>query len=121
MERTKRHIRDYTSKINISFIEANGVQDHFHLLIDLPPAKSAAEAINLIKGESSHWLNSGKFVPGGFSWENGYSVFSVSESQLEKVIEYISGQQQLHQKISFQEEMAILYKKHNLIYIPKGH
>ncbi len=111
-----QHIREYAAKNNIFVVEVNGTHDHFHLLIDLPVTFSPARAINLIKGESSHWINEQNFVQGKFFWQKRYSIFSVSESQKEKVKKYIQTQEKHHQKISFQEEVKEFLKKHGLAF-----
>jgi putative transposase len=80
-EKVVKHIREY-AKVNNIFVEELGAYlDHLHLLIDLPPTKSPSEVINLIKGESSHWINENDIVRGKFFWQKRYSAFSVSASQ----------------------------------------
>ena len=75
-----QHIKENCLKKEITLLEINGCADHIHLLIDLNPAMSLSEAINLIKGESSHWINENNIIPGHFSWQKRYSAFSVSNS-----------------------------------------
>ena len=60
--------------------------------------------INDIKGESSHWLNEQKLLKAKFNWQRGFSVFSVSESNVKKVRNYIKNQEEHHREISFTEE-----------------
>jgi hypothetical protein len=61
-----------------------------------------------IKGGSSRWLNSQNAAAEHFSWQAGYGAFSVSESQIAKVVEYITGQEEHHHKTTFQEELISL-------------
>jgi putative transposase len=35
----------------------NGVQDHVHLLAELPPSIAVSDAIGRIKGSSTHWIH----------------------------------------------------------------
>jgi REP-associated tyrosine transposase len=56
-EKVVKHIREYAKANDIVVEELGGYLDHLHLLIDSPPTKSPSEVINLIKGESSHWIN----------------------------------------------------------------
>ncbi|NIT57862.1 MAG: IS200/IS605 family transposase, partial [Aliifodinibius sp.] len=88
------HIREYSRRNNIFVIEVGGYIDHLHLLVDLPPTRSPSEVINLIKGESSHWINENNIVRGKFVWQKRYSAFSVSASQREKVVDYILRQEE---------------------------
>lgn len=58
----------------------------------------------MIKGESSHWVNLNKLIPGKFEWQDDYIAISVSESILDKVIEYVNNQEEHHRVKSFSEE-----------------
>jgi REP element-mobilizing transposase RayT len=82
----------------------NGMPDHVHLLFLLSPQKSIAEVIKQIKGSSSHSINEQNLIPEKFPWQTGYAAYSVSESQLEKVFQYIKNQKQHHQKQTFSQE-----------------
>jgi putative transposase len=82
----------------------NGMPDHIHCLFLLNPQKTVAEVIKQIKGSSSHFINHDNLISGKFSWQTGYSAYSISESNVEKVIHYIQNQKQHHKKKSFQEE-----------------
>ncbi len=102
------HIREYSRRNNIFVIEVGGYIDHLHLLVDLPPTRSPSEVINLIKGESSHWINENNIVRGKFVWQKRYSAFSVSASQREKVVDYILRQEEHHKKLTFAEELKLI-------------
>jgi REP element-mobilizing transposase RayT len=91
----------------------NGMQDHSHLLFLQYPQKSVAEIIKQIKGSSSHWINQRQIIQHQFAWQTGYGVFSVSESQLDKVYLYIKNQKDHHQKKTFIEEYDEFIKHHN--------
>ena len=82
----------------------NGMPDHVHLLFLLNPQKSIAEVIKQIKGSSSHFINEQNLIPEKFSWQTGYASYSVSESQLEKVFQYIRNQKSHHRKKTFSQE-----------------
>ncbi len=90
--------------------------DHVNLLIDLNPAMSLAETINLIKGESSHWLNENIIVHGHFKWQKRYSAFSVSYSVKGKVINYIRNQKTHHRKISYLDEIKKFYHEYGITF-----
>jgi putative transposase len=92
----------------------NGMPDHVHCLIQQNPNKSIAEIIKQIKGASSHWINQNNIIPFEFSWQTGYGVFSVSESQIDKVYKYIKEQKKHHIKVSFQEEYIAFLKLHKI-------
>ena len=115
-EKLFAHIRENCSSKNITLLELNGYWDHVHLLIDLNPAVSLAETINLIKGESSHWLNENSLVPGHFKWQKRYSAFSVGLSVKGKVINYIRNQEAHHRKSSYLEEIKKFYREYGIAF-----
>jgi REP element-mobilizing transposase RayT len=91
----------------------NGMPDHVHCLFLLNPQKSIAELVKQIKGSSSHYINKNNLVSEKFAWQTGYAAYSVSESVVEKVFEYIKNQKSHHQKKTFQmeyDEFINLYK-----------
>ena len=49
-----------------------------------------------------------------FTWQSGYGVFSVSESNIDQVCRYIDNQEERHRKMSFQEELRLLCQRHGL-------
>jgi REP element-mobilizing transposase RayT len=98
------HIREYASSQNIHIDFMNGYTDHIHCLISLNCEQSIAKVINLIKGESSFWINKNKLTDEKFEWQKEYFAVSVSESKLNAVREYIKNQEEHHKTKTFQEE-----------------
>lgn len=92
----------------------NGMPDHIHCLFQLCSSKSIAEVIKQAKGSSSHFINQNNIIPDKFSWQTGYAAYSVSESAVEKVCEYIRNQELYHLKKSFQQEYDEFIKLYNL-------
>jgi REP-associated tyrosine transposase len=93
-----------------------GMEDHMHLLFRLPPTMPLSEAVALVKSNSSKWLGElGK----DFAWQEGYGAFSVSSSNINRVIRYIDNQESHHRKINFEDEFITLLKKHGMDYDPK--
>jgi REP element-mobilizing transposase RayT len=82
----------------------NGMPDHIHCLFRLNPQKSVADVIKQVKGSSSHFVNQHDLIADKFAWQTGYSAFSVSESAVGVVYQYIKNQKTHHQKKSFQHE-----------------
>ncbi len=92
----------------------NGITDHIHCLFLLNPLKTTAEIIKQIKGSSSHYINQQSNLIDKFAWQTGYAAYSVSESVVDRVYEYILNQKEHHQKRSFQAEYDELIKLHNV-------
>jgi putative transposase len=101
------------SKENILPHEIGGVDDHAHLLIQLPPTWSLSDAVQEIKTSSSRWM--GK----SFVWQRGFAAFSVSASNKDAVVRYIRTQDSHHKKMDYKSELIALLKKHGVPYDPK--
>jgi putative transposase len=98
------------------FVHAiGGMDDHIHLLVQIPPPLSLAKAILAIKSNSSRWANE---QGNKFSWQEGYAAFSVSSSNVPAVVRYIQTQESHHKKISFDAELLALLKKHGVEFDP---
>jgi REP element-mobilizing transposase RayT len=99
---------------NKIFVHAvGGMEDHCHVLFQLPPTMSMADAILLIKVGSSKWMGQ------SFAWQKGYGAFSVSASNIPAVVRYIRNQERHHRKMSFEQEFIVLLEKHGVEYDPK--
>ncbi len=99
-----------------SEVIVNGVADHAHLFLRMPPVIQVSEAVKKIKANSSKWVHNERLLPRSFGWQVGYAAFSVSSSQAAKTIQYIYDQETHHKKISFQEEYLEFLKKHGIPY-----
>jgi REP-associated tyrosine transposase len=93
-----------------------GMEDHVHLLIQLPPVLALAKAISVVKANSSTWMNDHGTK---FNWQEGYGAFSVSASKLAVVERYIANQERHHRKRSYEQEFKELLKKHGIPFDPK--
>ncbi len=94
--------------------------EHVHALVDLPTTLSIDECLKLLKGSSSHYINDNRLVNNKFRWARGYGAFSVSESQLKKVVDYINNQEEHHRTKSFTEEYELFMKKYGIKYVNNG-
>jgi putative transposase len=93
-----------------------GAKNHVHLLLTVPSELSVAKLLNVLKSNSSKWMNeNGR----SFAWQRGYGSFSVSASNLKAVTKYIETQEEHHRKWSFEQEFLSLLKKHNVQYDPE--
>jgi putative transposase len=89
--------------IEIDFV--NGYYDHAHCLFKLPPQMSIATAAQLIKGESSHWINQEGLTHERFEWQDDYYAESVSPKDVGRVRRYIKTQEEHHRNVSFEKEI----------------
>ncbi len=95
-------------------IEIGGTADHIHALLSLRTDVSVAEAMRKLKSLSSGWVH--KTFPDErvFAWQSGYGAFSVSESNAPSVVRYIKSQVEHHKRLTFEEELAVLLRKHGI-------
>jgi len=93
-----------------------GVDDHVHILCSLSRNLSIAKILGDIKRESSKWIKTKKAGLQKFAWQNGYGIFSVSQSQVERVRKYIANQEEHHRKKNFQDEFRAFLKKYEIEY-----
>ena len=97
----------------------NGTEDHVHMLLSLPPVVSISEALRFIKANSSGWIHDKWAHRRSFAWQLGYGAFSVSQSAVHEVVQYIHDQEKHHRKMTFQEELIALLKEHEIDYDPR--
>ena len=118
-DRLYPYIGGIASKNKFKILAINGTNDHIHILLSLVPEKSVSKALQLLKGGSSKWIHDNFVDLKIFSWQEGYGVFTVSNSQIDKIKNYIKNQEEHHKKMSFEEEYLELLKKNNIGYNPK--
>lgn len=100
-------------------IEIGGVADHVHILAKLPATLAIADALRLIKANSSKWAGERKDLVRTFAWQTGYSAFTVSKSQADAVLAYIRNQARHHRRKTFKQELISLLDKHEIEYEEK--
>jgi putative transposase len=97
-------------------LEVGGVADHVHLLVSIPASLAVSKAVQLLKGGSSHWVKETFRDMIDFAWQDGYAAFTVSESQLDNVQEYIRSQPEHHRTKTFVEEYRAFLTRHRIEY-----
>ena len=98
------------------FLQAiNGYTEHLHCLISLGKEQTISNISQLIKGESSFWINKNKLTSTKFMWQDDYFAVSVSESQVGQVVRYIKNQEAHHAKKSFAVEVDEFMTKYGWV------
>jgi len=95
-------------------IDAGGMPDHVHLPVIAKPVVAVSHLLMKMKANSSHWVSTTKTAPAKFEWQEGYGAFTVSESQIPAVKQYIANQEEHHRKLAFQDEFAMLLERHGI-------
>ncbi len=99
-----QHIKENAKEKGIFIDFVNGHADHCHFLVSLGSDQTISKIMQLIKGESSFWINHNKIINQKFEWQDEYYAVSVSESGLVNVRNYIRNQEEHHAHKTFQEE-----------------
>jgi REP element-mobilizing transposase RayT len=94
-------------------VAIGGVEDHVHLLTTLSRTQTIADFVKETKRVTTRWLRQQKQID-DFQWQAGYACFSVSESNKEAVIHYITNQEKHHKKMTFQEEYRKICEKYRV-------
>jgi len=89
-------------------LAVGGTENHLHILLRLPAHTPIAEAAQKLKANSSRWLRENG---AWFGWQEGYSAFSVSPSNIDAVRHYIQNQAEHHRRHSFEEEFLALLER----------
>lgn len=93
-------------------IAINGPDDHVHGLAALPATLSVADAMRVVKTNSSRRVHEQWPHRRAFAWQTGYGAFSVSRSNRDEVERYIANQEEHHKHVTFQEEFLAFLKRH---------
>lgn len=114
-----KHIKENAIQKGIYIDFINGYEDHCHCLISLNINQSVDKVMQLIKGESSFWINKNRHLFPNlkgrkFEWQDEYFALSVSESVVDKVRNYIKNQEEHHKKKTFKEEYDEVIEKCNI-------
>jgi len=105
-----KYINGIITKKNQKLLAINGVSDHIHILISISPSCRISDLVREIKKSTNKYINSSFFPNNIFSWQEGYGVFSHSNSAIENVRAYINNQKEHHRKASFRDEYIKLLK-----------
>lgn len=91
-----------------------GVADHVHALLLMSRKFAIKDIVQEAKTETSKWLKVQPACTRKFSWQAGYRIFSVSESNIQQVKKYIAEQEKHHRRMTYQEEFRELCRRHGL-------
>lgn len=97
-------------------LAVNCMPDHTHLFVGFKPSVLISDFIKEVKVESNLFVQSKRWLPGKFEWQDGYGVFSYSHSQIDSVIRYILTQEEHHRKQTFRDEYTAFLKAFDVPY-----
>lgn len=114
-----KYITGIVQKMGQKMLLINGMPDHIHFLIGMKPDCNLSDLVREIKKSSSSFIKEERLTKFNFNWQTGFGAFSVSHSQLDKVINYIINQKEHHKKRTFKEEYLDLLNKYMVEYDEK--
>lgn len=116
-EAAHAYLGEISKRLDCPPILVGGVENHLHVLARFGRMITQAEWVKELKRVSTGWLKEQGREYADFQWQGGYSDFSVSQSNLDRVIKYIANQEEHHRKMNFQDELRALralLRKHKM-------
>ena len=97
-----------------TLLRINGMEDHIHILSDLPPRIAYADYIRDIKTSSSLWLKNNPKFPRFYGWAEGYAALTYTWRDKDIVVNYIKNQREHHKQTDFATEYRRLLEEHGI-------
>lgn len=119
LERVHSYIGQLVNNTGCKVIRVGGIGDHVHIVCILARNENVAHLVEEVKRNSSRWIKTLAPNYEHFAWQNGYAVFSISQSQINKVIDYVANQAEHHKKQSFREEYLAFLQLYKIEYDDK--
>ncbi|MBP5770406.1 MAG: transposase [Bacteroidaceae bacterium] len=116
LDRLHQYIGHLANTSSCQVIITGGTSDHVHTLVLLSSTENVAHLVEEMKRNSSRWLKSLSSHYSDFAWQSGYAAFSVSQSVVERTMDYIKNQEEHHRKHSFREEYLDFLARYNISY-----
>ncbi len=91
-------IENKCKKHHLYLHEIGGIDNHVHLLLYIPPKMAVSEAVKLIKGSSSYFVNKELISEDVLYWQEGYGIFTISIRHVGFIKKYIKNQEEHHKK-----------------------
>ena len=84
------------AELGVYVYAINGIEDHVHLIITLPPRHALAYIVKVLKGSSSHYVNHSLALDFQFAWQRGYGALTLGKRQLSQAKAYVAAQKTHH-------------------------
>lgn len=89
-------LQNKATRFHCEVLGANGIEDHVHAALRIPPSESVSDIVGKLKGSSSYFLNKELQITHNFSWQDGFGVLSFAEKDLPSILHYICNQKEHH-------------------------
>ena len=108
LEEMYKYMSGIIKSLKAKLFMVNGPSNHVHIALSMNPDVSISDCARLIKANTSRWIHQRFDGLNDFAWQEGYSAFSVSKSNIPQVVRYIQNQREYHKTISFEENLSRL-------------
>ena len=110
-EELHKYITGLVQNRKCKMLAIHCMPDHTHLFVGFKPSVFIPDFVKEIKVASNEFINEKKWKNQKFGWQEGYGVFSYSQSHIDKVVRYVLNQEEHHRKRSFRVEYHELLEK----------
>jgi hypothetical protein len=107
-------IGHHVNEIGCTAVRAGAWIDHVHIVCGLSRTVTVAALVEHVKVETSKWAKGVANGSSTFSWQSGYGAFSISQSNLDSVVDYANNQVEHHRQMTYQDELRLLCLRHEL-------
>lgn len=94
--------------------EIGGTSNHIHIIARIHPSIAISNLVKDIKLSTTKMIRTRRIYPKFDGWQQGYSIFSYSQKELDVLIHYVKNQEQHHKEESSRDEYKRLLNKHNI-------
>jgi len=116
LERAHAYIGQLVNETGCKVIRVGGIADHVHVVCLLSKNVTVTHLVEEMKRNSSRWIKLLDPRYASFEWQGGYAALSISQSVVDKTIEYVSKQKEHHKKTSFRDEYLQFLKLYHIDY-----
>ena len=96
-----------------------GTENHVHLLLSLSKRIALSDLMMTLKKDSSKWIKTRGDAFRDFHWQDGYGAFSIGQSQVRALTDYIRGQKERHKTLTFEDELVMLAERYGVTFDPR--
>jgi REP element-mobilizing transposase RayT len=111
-----KYITTIIQNIGHKMIAINSMPDHLHMFFGMRPHQSLSDLMQVVKADSSKWINNKGFTRKKFNWQDGYGGFSYEKRRIPQIANYIHNQEEHHRKKTFLEEYHELLEEFGIEY-----
>jgi REP element-mobilizing transposase RayT len=108
------YVGDVTRELGGIALIVNGMDEHIHILAKLRQDRPVSDCLRELKARSSAWIHRMNPELTAFAWQTGYGAFTVSQSQVQTVHDYIKNQETHHRTMRFTDEFRQLLRRNGL-------